>query len=53
VRADGEAPVPATRVVALADLDAALPPGTTRVDAATRRQVIARRREGVRRRFHH
>ena len=53
VRADGEAPVPATRVVALSDLDAALPPGTARVDAATRRQVIARRREGVRRRFHH
>jgi hypothetical protein len=50
VRADG-APVPQTRVVRLADLRGALPPGTAMVDPQTRRATIARRRAGVRRRF--
>jgi hypothetical protein len=53
VRADGPAPVPDTRVVAFDELDAVLPPGTRRVDAATRRHVLACRRAAVRRRFAH
>jgi hypothetical protein len=46
-----EAPVPATRVVPLADLTAAVPPSTVMVDAATRAATVARRRSAVRRRF--
>ena len=46
-----DAPVPATRVVPLADLDAVLPADTVRVHPASRRQTIAARRAGVRRRF--
>lgn len=50
LRADG-APVPATRVLARADLPAALPAGTAMVDASTRAATMARRRLAVRRRF--
>ena len=50
LRAD-HAPVPSTRVVQLADVAAALPPGTALVDAAERAAVLARRRSAVRRRF--
>jgi len=46
-----DAPVPATRVVPLADLDAVLPADTVRVHPESRRQTIAARRAGVRRRF--
>src|SRR5207247_9170986 len=46
-----DAPVPATRVVPLADLDAVLPADTGRVHPESRRQTIAARRAGVRRRF--
>jgi hypothetical protein len=46
-----DAPVPATRVVDVARLDDALPPGTARVDPGERRAVIARRQAGVRKRF--
>jgi hypothetical protein len=50
LRAAG-APVPATRVLARADLPAALPAGTAMVDASTRAATMARRRLAVRRRF--
>ncbi|HTT87138.1 MAG TPA: DUF1214 domain-containing protein [Acidimicrobiales bacterium] len=50
VRAD-HAPVPATEVVGVAELPERLPPGTPMVEAATRADVIARRRAAVRRRF--
>jgi hypothetical protein len=46
-----DAPVPSTRVVKVADLAAALPPGTARVDPAARAALLARRRAAVRRRF--
>ncbi|HLH27467.1 MAG TPA: DUF1214 domain-containing protein [Acidimicrobiales bacterium] len=45
------APVPATRLLRRDDLEAALPPGTRRVDAAERRRVLAERARAVRRRF--
>jgi hypothetical protein len=51
VRAAGAAPVPDVRVMPFAAVDEALPAGTARVDAATRRQTMARRRAGIRRRF--
>jgi len=50
LRATG-APVPATRLVKVADLAALLPAGTARVDAAARAATLARRRSAVRRRF--
>ncbi len=50
VRAAG-APVPATRLVSLRDVEGELPAGTARVDEESRRRAIARRRVGVRRRF--
>ncbi len=50
VRAQG-APVPTTRVVSVAKIDAALPAHTARVDPTRRRAIIARRRSAVRRRF--
>ena len=50
MQVDG-APVPATRVLASADLPAALPPGTAMVDSSTRAATMARRRLAVRRRF--
>jgi len=50
VRAD-HAPVPSARVIPLDALDAALPEGTTRVDAAARRQTIAARRRAIERRY--
>jgi hypothetical protein len=46
-----DAPVPATRVVKLAELDSVLPADTARVDPAARAATIARRRSAVRRRF--
>jgi hypothetical protein len=46
-----DAPVPATRLVTMADLASVLPAGTVRVDAATRAATMARRRSAVRRRF--
>ncbi len=45
------APVPDVRLVRRAELDAALPAGTVRVDAATRRRVLEARAAAVRRRF--
>jgi len=45
------APVPAARVVAVSDIDGALPSGTMRVGPRERQATIARRRAGVRRRF--
>jgi hypothetical protein len=50
VRAD-HAPVPSVRVVPLDRLDAELPEGTARVDAAGRRRTIAARRRAVERRY--
>jgi hypothetical protein len=50
LRADSH-PVPATRVVSLASILDNLPAGTTRVTPEERRNVIAGRRAGVRRRF--
>ena len=50
VRTDS-APVPFTRVVPFADLDAHLPPSTRRVTPDERRAAIARRRLAVSRRF--
>ncbi|HVC69230.1 MAG TPA: DUF1214 domain-containing protein [Acidimicrobiales bacterium] len=46
-----DAPVPATRVVKFAELAAALPADTSRVDPEDRAATIARRRSAVRRRF--
>ena len=46
-----DAPVPATRVVPFAELDAVLPADTMRVHPESRRMTIAARRAGVRRRF--
>jgi hypothetical protein len=46
-----DAPVPATRVVPMAELGALLPPGTAMVAAAARAAVLGRRRSAVRRRF--
>jgi hypothetical protein len=46
-----DAPVPATRVVKVADLAGVLPPDTALVDPATRAATMARRRSAVRRRF--
>jgi hypothetical protein len=43
-------PVPATRVVAVDDLEAALPE-TARVTPAQRQQVLTARRQGIRKRF--
>jgi hypothetical protein len=51
VRADGAAPVPATRAVPLGDLDRALPGGTRRMSPPDRASVLARRRAAVSRRF--
>ncbi len=45
------APVPETRVVPFADIDAALPAGTRRVTAEARAAVIEARRRAVSRRF--
>lgn len=45
------APVPDVRVVREEDVADALPAGTARVDAATRRRVLAERADAVRRRF--
>jgi hypothetical protein len=50
LRADG-APVPTTRVVPVAELEEALPPGTPVVDAGERRRVLEGRRAAVQRRF--
>jgi hypothetical protein len=50
VRAD-DAPVPTTRVVKFADLEAALAPSTPRVTPDERQAVLAARRAGIRRRF--
>jgi hypothetical protein len=44
-------PVPATRLVKLSELRAALPPGTPSVSAAERAAQIERRRAHVQRRF--
>jgi hypothetical protein len=46
-----DAPVPATRLVKMADLASLLPAGTAKVDAPTRAATMARRRSAVRRRF--
>jgi hypothetical protein len=46
-----DAPVPATTVIKLGDLPAALPAGTAMVDSEGRAATLARRRAGVRRRF--
>jgi hypothetical protein len=46
-----DAPVPSTTLVDLADLPAALPPGTALVDPVARAATLARRRSAVRRRF--
>ena len=46
----GSTPVPATRVVAVDDLEAALPE-TARVTPAQRQQVLTARRQGIRKRF--
>jgi len=50
LRAAG-APVPSVRVVPVSGIDAALPPGTRRIDPAGRRRVIDARRAAVQRRF--
>jgi hypothetical protein len=44
-------PVPAARVVKLAELDAALPAGAARITADERREQLRRRKLGVERRF--
>ncbi len=51
VDAQQEPPVPTTRLVRGSELDAHLPSGTARVDAARRAESLAARRRGVRRRF--
>jgi hypothetical protein len=48
-----DTPVPAARVVALADLGSVLPAATARLDAAARRATLEARWRGVRRRFGH
>jgi hypothetical protein len=47
----GEMPTISTRTVKFRDLEAALAPGVLRIDVATRRDQIARREAGVKRRF--
>jgi len=47
----GSVPEPKLRVVKLAGLPSELPPGTPRVDAATRAELLARRRQAVLRRY--
>jgi len=49
--AEEPAPQPRTRVVPYREVVAALPAGTPRVEPLVRRQEIARRRQGVARRF--
>jgi hypothetical protein len=51
LRAASEPPVPATTVLAVNDLDEALPAWTKRVDQAGRNKAIGERRRGVARRF--
>ncbi|MGD1256427.1 DUF1214 domain-containing protein [Mycobacterium seoulense] len=45
------APTPTTRVVAYGNIDAELPPDTTKVTPEERRRVLAARRRAVRKRF--
>ena len=45
------APVPVLRAVSLGDLDTSLPEGAKRMDPATRREILARRRRAVLRRY--
>lgn len=51
VRAAGDPPVPATRLVPVDDVAAHLPPATRRVGPEERASVLRRRRAAVRRRF--